>query len=62
MKKRQCLLCGQNFSYDLGVHFQGGYICEPCRRDGPPPEAQEPVEADLQQTLPEPRAEEEVTI
>ena len=41
--KRTCLLCGQKFSYDLGVHFQGGYICEPCRRDGPPPEAQEPV-------------------
>lgn len=36
MKKRHCLMCGQNFSYDLGVHFQGGYICEPCRRDGPP--------------------------
>jgi hypothetical protein len=48
MKKRHCLLCGQNFSYDLGVHFQGGYICEPCRRGGPPPE---PTKADSQTKL-----------
>ena len=48
MKKRHCLLCGQNFSYDLGIHFQGGYICEPCRRDGPPPE---PDKADSQKKL-----------
>jgi hypothetical protein len=48
MKKRHCLLCGQNFSYDLGVHFPGGYICEPCRRDGPPPE---PDKADSQKKL-----------
>jgi hypothetical protein len=48
MKKRHCLLCGLNFSYDLGVHFQGGYICEPCRRDGPPPE---PAKADSQKKL-----------
>ena len=48
MKKRHCLLCGQNFSDDLGVHFQGGYICEPCRRDGPPPE---PDKADSQKKL-----------
>jgi hypothetical protein len=48
MKKRHCLMCGQNFSYDLWVHFQGGYICEPCRRDGPPPE---PTKADFQKKL-----------
>jgi hypothetical protein len=48
MKKRHCLLCGQNFSYDLGVHFQGGYICARCHREGPPPA---PVKPDSQTTL-----------
>ncbi len=42
MKKRHCLMCGQNFSYDLGIHWQGGYICTRCHREGPPPEPTKP--------------------
>jgi hypothetical protein len=45
MKKRHCLMCGQNFSYDLGIHWQNGYICARCHREGPPPE---PAKADSQ--------------
>jgi hypothetical protein len=37
MKKRHCLMCGQNFSFDLGIHFEDGYICSRCQREGPPP-------------------------
>ncbi len=46
MAKRYCVLCGEDFSYDLGIHWQGGYICARCHREGPPPE---PEKADAQQ-------------
>jgi hypothetical protein len=36
--KNTCRLCGQHFEIPLTIGYQGGYICEPCRRDGPPPE------------------------
>jgi hypothetical protein len=48
IKKRHCLMCGQNFSYDLGIHWQGGYICARCHREGPPPE---PIKSDSQKKL-----------
>jgi hypothetical protein len=48
MKKRHCLMCGENFSYDLGIHWQGGYICARCHREGPPPE---PIKSDSQSKL-----------
>jgi hypothetical protein len=48
MKKRICLMCGQHFSYDLGIHYNGGYICARCHREGPPPE---PEKADSQTKL-----------
>lgn len=51
LMKRQCLLCGQNFSYDLGIHWQGGYICARCHREGPPPVPQEPEKANSQTKL-----------
>jgi len=31
-----CAFCGQYFDDPLVVHGHGGYICEPCRRDGAP--------------------------
>ncbi|MFA6373803.1 MAG: DUF3987 domain-containing protein [Methanothrix sp.] len=31
MKKRHCLMCGRNFSYDLGIHYKDGYICQACQ-------------------------------
>jgi len=34
--KNICRLCGQHFEIPLQIGYQGGYICEPCRRDGPP--------------------------
>jgi len=36
--KNTCRLCGQHFEVPLTISYQGGYICEPCRRDGPAPE------------------------
>jgi hypothetical protein len=35
--RNTCRLCGQHFEVPLRTGYQGGYICEPCRRDGPPP-------------------------
>lgn len=34
--KNTCRLCGQHFEIPLQIGYHGGYICEPCRRDGPP--------------------------
>lgn len=34
--KNICRLCGQHFEIPLSIAYQGGNICEPCRRDGPP--------------------------
>jgi P4 family phage/plasmid primase-like protien len=48
MKKRHCLMCGEHFSYDLGIQWQDGYICARCHREGPPPA---PVKPDSQTTL-----------
>ena len=48
MKKRLCLMCGEHFSYDLGIQWQDGYICARCHREGPPPA---PVKPDSQTTL-----------
>jgi len=48
MKKRHCLMCGEHFSYDLGIQWQAGYICARCHREGPPPA---PVKPDSQTTL-----------
>jgi len=50
MKKRTCLQCGEHFSHDLGIHYNGGYICAKCHREGPPPE---PQKADAQAKLSE---------
>lgn len=47
-EQNTCRLCGQHFEIPLTIGYQGGYICEPCRRDGPPPE---PVKADSQTKL-----------
>ena len=30
MKKRHCLKCGRDFSYDLGIHYLDGYMCTSC--------------------------------
>ncbi len=30
MKRRHCLRCGRDFSYDLGIHYLDGYICTSC--------------------------------
>ncbi|MEI8003677.1 MAG: DUF3987 domain-containing protein, partial [Methanothrix sp.] len=46
--KNTCRLCGQHFEIPLSIAYQGGYICEPCRRDGPP---SEPVKVDSQTKL-----------
>lgn len=48
MKKRTCLMCGEHFSYDLGIHYNDGYICAKCHREGPPTVAIEPQKADAQ--------------
>lgn len=50
MRKRTCLMCGEHFSYDLGIHYNGGYICARCHREGPP---SEPIKADPQIKLSE---------
>jgi phage/plasmid-associated DNA primase len=34
--KHVCRSCGQHFEEPLVINGYGGYICEPCRRDGPP--------------------------
>lgn len=34
--RRTCASCGQHFVNPLVVHGRGGYICESCRRSGPP--------------------------
>jgi putative DNA primase/helicase len=35
--RNTCRLCGQHFETPLRTAYHvGGYICEPCRRDGPP--------------------------
>ena len=53
MKKRHCLQCGEHFSYDLGIHWQGGYICARCHREGPPAATIEPPIVDAQIKLSE---------
>jgi hypothetical protein len=37
-----CRSCGQHFEVPLMIASMGGYICEPCRRDGPPAAPQAP--------------------
>jgi hypothetical protein len=37
-----CRSCGQHFEIPLMIASMGGYICEPCRRDGPPAAPQAP--------------------
>ncbi|HON36338.1 MAG TPA: hypothetical protein PLY52_08540 [Methanothrix sp.] len=50
MKKRHCLMCGRDFSYDLGIHYQDGYICQACQSGrGPTPE--ETAKPNPQKTL-----------
>jgi hypothetical protein len=46
-------MCGEHFSYDLGIRWQGGYICARCHREGPPMAAIEPQHADAQIKLSE---------
>lgn len=48
MKKRHCLMCGRNFSYDLGIHYKDGYICQACQSGQGPEETAKP---NLQKTL-----------
>jgi P4 family phage/plasmid primase-like protien len=45
IKKRTCVLCGELSLHDLVIHYNGGYICARCHREGPP---SEPVKADSQ--------------
>lgn len=52
-RKNTCLMCGQHFEVPLSIAYQGGYICEPCRRDGAPAE---PPKADAQTRLGEVKA------
>lgn len=42
MAKRHCLVCGRNFSYDLGIHYLDGYICQTCQSGQGPEEAAKP--------------------
>jgi hypothetical protein len=50
MKMRHCLMCGRDFSYDLGIHYQDGYICQACQSgQGPAPE--ETAKPNPQKTL-----------
>jgi hypothetical protein len=50
MKKRHCSMCGRNFSYDLGIHYKEGYICQACQSgQGPAPE--ETAKPNPQKTL-----------
>ena len=42
MKKRHCLMCGRNFSYDLGIHYNEGYICQACHSGQGPEEIAKP--------------------
>jgi hypothetical protein len=48
--RNTCRSCGNHFEIPLRVQGMGGYICEPCRRDGVPPA---PAQVDSQQTLSE---------
>jgi phage/plasmid-associated DNA primase len=48
--RNTCRGCGEHFEIPLRVQGMGGYICETCRRDGPPVA---PTPADPQQTLSE---------
>jgi hypothetical protein len=50
MKKRHCLMCERNFSYDLGIHYQDGYICQACQ-SGQGPEFDESAKSNPQKTL-----------
>ena len=47
--RNTCLICGEHFEVPLAIHYQNGYICEPCRRDGPP----EPAKTEVQVTVDE---------
>lgn len=42
MKKRHCLMCGRNFSYDLGIHYNDGFICQACQSGQGPEETAKP--------------------
>lgn len=42
MKMRHCLMCGRNFSYDLGIHYLDGYICQACHSGQGPEETAKP--------------------
>lgn len=46
--KNTCRLCGRHFEVPPTICYPGGYICEPCRRDGPP---SEPAKIDSQSKL-----------
>jgi putative DNA primase/helicase len=46
--KNTCRLCGEHFQIPLTIGYQGGYICEPCRRDGKPSES---IKVDPQTSL-----------
>lgn len=46
--RNTCRLCGHHFETPLAIGYHGGYICEPCRRDGPP---SVPPKADAQTTI-----------
>lgn len=38
MAKRHCLVCERNFSYDLGIHYKDGCICQVCQSGRGPEE------------------------
>jgi hypothetical protein len=45
--KSHCALCGRYFEPPLTIACLGGYICEPCRRDGPPAPPPEQIQSKL---------------
>jgi hypothetical protein len=46
MKKRHCLMCGRNFSYDLAFHYLDGYICQACQSGQGPTRSSEKMSHD----------------
>lgn len=50
MKKRHCLMCERHFSYDLGIHYLNGYICQACQ-SGQGPVLEKSAKHNPQKTL-----------
>ena len=50
MMLRRCLMCERIFTYDLGIHYKWGVICQACH-SGQGPVIEAPRVADPQMTL-----------